>query len=253
MAPPLGVFSSPPSDIKVDNDDFEEVEREAQQYAKRIFHAILKQPDDIPADVPVAKRSAWQDQQETALEECQKLMRSTDDIRDACAHALFTIREAVNLHRNGIPVRQLEDKSAKRVNEDLEKVLRSKKPAVRTKSDNPIDRCIKCSERIDKISKAIVDNKLVARDFLDDKRQNIPDLVRSPTAVTNRKLQYLRNTLSKKALLSDGKKFRSGANTPQATTPSRGGRNADEDNGDDLEDADYVSDDEINRKIEYGS
>ena len=60
--------------IMVDDDDFEEVEREAQQYAKQILHAILKQPDGIPADVPIAKRSAWQDRQEIALEECQKLM-----------------------------------------------------------------------------------------------------------------------------------------------------------------------------------
>ena len=173
-------------------------------------------------------------------------MRSTDDIRDACAHALFTIREAVVLHRNGIPVRQLENKSAKRLNEDLEKVLQSKKPAVRTKNNNPVDRSITCSKRIDKDRKALVDNELVARDFLDDKRQNIPDLVRSPTAVTNRRLQHLRNTLSKKALLGNGKKLRSGANTSQAATPSSGGPNANEDNGDDLEDAAYVSDDEMN-------
>jgi hypothetical protein len=229
----------------VDDDDFEEVEREAQQYAERIFGAILTQPDDIPANVPVEKRSAWRDQQATALEECQKLMRSTNDIRDACALALFTVREAVSLHRNGIPVRQLEKKSAKRVKEDHEKVLRSKRPAIRTKANNPVDKSIKCSQRIDKISKAMVDNKLIAEDFLDAKRWNIIDLVRSPTAVTNRKLQYLRNTLSKKSLLSDGKKFRSGANTSQAATPSNGGPNAGRDKGDDLEDAEHESDDEI--------
>ena len=233
--------------IKVDDDDYEEVEAELQEYAERIFSVILTEADRIPANVPVAKHSVWREQKATALMRCQTRMRSANDIRDACALAMLTIREAAGLHRYGISVRQLEEKSARRVKEDHDKVVKSKRPAVITKAKNPVDRVIKCSERVDMISKAMVENKLVAEDFVAIlSRGNIIDLVRSPTAAAYRKVRNLATNEKKKGVISDGRRFRRAANASQAATSGTGNSTADQAGENDLDGAEHEPDDEIN-------
>ena len=178
---------------------------------------------------------------------CQTRMRSANDIRDACALAMLTIHEAVGLHKYGIPVRQLEEKSARRVKEDHAKVVKSKRPAVITKAKNPVDRFIKCSQRVDMISKAMVENKLVAEDFVAIlSRSNIIDLVRSPTGAAYRKVRNLATNEKKKGVISDGRRFRRATKVSQAATTGTGNSTADQAGENDLDDAEHEPDDEIN-------
>ncbi|KAK3721112.1 hypothetical protein LTR37_003402 [Vermiconidia calcicola] len=145
--------------LVIENDDVEEVDREKEYYATRIYKGLRKKPTEAPDKFVLdTDKTAWLEHQKLAWKECKGLMTNDEEKKDAFAWCVLFVGIVVKIHRDGIAAHKLSSDQGDGNKKKQRLELKVKQWIVDLK--------LTCSQRMEKAVGFIEQNKYVASDII---------------------------------------------------------------------------------------
>ncbi|SMR58780.1 unnamed protein product [Zymoseptoria tritici ST99CH_1E4] len=166
-------------DDTVKQDDVEEVEADLVKWSKRLFRALLHTPASTNDKLKGNQQAFYMDGQDNASIAIHNQMRSKELCELVEARVVATVGAAIAVHKTGIPRRVSLERGSRR-------------------SGLAPELGITCSERLERMIKAVQDNKAIAKDVVDG---DFEKLVHSPNACLKQKIGNSKNNATKKRTL----------------------------------------------------
>ena len=196
--------------LEVENDDHREVESHKVGYATRIFDALLQQPANCPEKL-IGMEADFRTSQNTAFKQCKSGLSTPKQILDASAHCMLLVEAIVNLHKEGVPLAELNMENQQPRGDRKKRAKRGdpKKVApMSTKSKYVVDLHTKCSDQSNNATAVVGQNKLVALDIINGRA--LPGLAFSPDGFLYRKQNNFKSNNTKTKLVREGLKATGG-------------------------------------------
>ncbi|SMR61777.1 unnamed protein product [Zymoseptoria tritici ST99CH_3D1] len=166
-------------DDTVKEDDVEEVEADLIKWSHKLFDALGHAPASTNDKLKGDQQAFYKDGQDNAATAIHNQMRSKELCELVEARVVATVGAAIAVHRTGIPRRVC-----------IERVSR--------RSGLAPELGITCSERLERMIKAVQDNKAIAKDVVDG---DFEKLVHSPDSYLKQKIGNTKNNATKKRTL----------------------------------------------------